>query len=1566
MDRSEHHVSRVRVDGLGAAARRSCLAVLLAVLLTGAAVVVMRGPAVAAAASPAAKCPDTATDETAAARAAAACHGQVEVAAARGEKLQVFANPNGSFTTRAAAAVQRVRKTAGRWVKPDPSLHRTVDGRVVPAATSLRISFSGGGSGPVVTIGRGPAELTLRWPTTLPAPKLAGARATYPDVLPGVDLVLTAEVEGYSELLVVKDAQSAANPALAAVRFRTTAKGLRLRQGRAGDLTAVDDAGTPLFGSGTPAMWDSSTPTERAAGPNLGSRLARPGTVRAAMPIELTGHDLLVRPDLAMLRDKATRFPVYIDPAFGKSAWTMINSTFPSQSYWSYDKQDCPDPYGSIQCAKVGYTTEPQAMIYRSLFAFGIGTLLHKHVQDAKLSMDTVYSYTNTDYGTQVRVTGGISSGTAWSNNSGSWGAVVATANSHAHDRVRRRTEWGVTSAVQKASGGTNGTLTFGLRAVSESDKNQWKKFDAGTALLTVIYNSYPNAPDQLSVAAGPCVTGASRPYVRTLTPTLKARLTDPDGTVRLLKGTFYWWKLSGGTRNSTDSVAQGSIVSGQYATATIPTGRLTDGGIYVVQAVANDGIDSGQYSATCEFQVDVTAPAAPSAVISTTYPNDGQAHGGVGTAGDFVFKPPATIPGDFDGYAFTLDPGISAASATQVTANATDHAASRSITPVVDQTYNLRVWSRDKAGNFSASPYTYTFTVRAGTGPDARWMFDDQAGTDVSEHGNTLTVSGGSWAAGRGSYGKALVLNGTAAYAATSGPVATRDPQTGGPITVHSNRSFSVAATVRLDSTAGTGQRAIVAQDGTRTSPFLLSYSVTDKKWRFAVAATDVDAPTTAAVLSNSTAATGVWTRLLATYEGTSHALKLYVDGALQTATATATTFDATGPITVGRARTAGAASSFFPGAIDDLRVYARLVLNTESEFTLLQLPNPPIVTVSNSATAYVGQTISATLSAGGDPAVTKIQYQVGVSGSVNTVILSTPGGQTPADLTSTTVGTPMLMVQGIDAAGRKSPIASTLLTFKEAPALAGRVTDAVTGTALAGITVQLSPGNLTRTTGATGTYSFTGIAAGAYEVTATTGGNGCAGEIATTEVDIDRVVTIDLMLAPESDIYGYTCKTTPNTSFVAGTTKLTLERVAAVPLPFSLPYYGGTFDTAWVSSDGALTFKDPGYSIPYQAVSLPDRSKAPHGALFPFWDDLYRDSQSSVWIGTTGSGSAQRFIVEWRNIAFYPLTGARVSFEVLLSPSGDVTFNYTGATDDRTRGGNAAVGITSPGGGYGLQYSFHDPVLTPATAITFVYPDDPWPIDYGSLSGTVLRNGKPVKDAELRIGQEPATSDGFGHYSFSDLEWGTYGIEANQGCDAADEPNVDVDGDITVDLSLSTYNDDYGYSCTWEQAEWVPGETLLPDGSDEVALPFAFPFYGGQWTTASVGAGYMYNDYPTDGSAGGEVEFWPGANPSEDEQSGTWTAVVGSAPNRQFIVEARNYAFDERPDLRLTWEMIFSEDGSVKMIFKDPPDPTAVPYGEAVWVNPYDHDGIAYHEKGEGFPTGKAVVIHPPATGS
>src|SRR5690349_974295 len=56
-------------------------------------------PAAQAAPTRAVECPAGAVDGPAALRAAVSCKGRVEVESARSERIQVFANPTGSFTS---------------------------------------------------------------------------------------------------------------------------------------------------------------------------------------------------------------------------------------------------------------------------------------------------------------------------------------------------------------------------------------------------------------------------------------------------------------------------------------------------------------------------------------------------------------------------------------------------------------------------------------------------------------------------------------------------------------------------------------------------------------------------------------------------------------------------------------------------------------------------------------------------------------------------------------------------------------------------------------------------------------------------------------------------------------------------------------------------------------------------------------------------------------------------------------------------------------------------------------------------------------------------------------------------------------------------------------------------------------------------------------------------------------------------------------------------------------------------------------------------------------------------
>src|SRR5439155_15737998 len=252
----------------------------------------------------------------------------------------------------------------------------------------------------------------------------------------------------------------------------------------------------PDPGSGEPAASDGSGP----------GRSAR----RAAMSMQVSGSDLVVVPDPALLNAADARYPLYLDPSASVGGtWTMINSTFPDQSYWRYDR---------ASHAKVGFTKDPQNMVYRSIWQMDTASWRGKHVLGATFSADLLHSWSCSNSTTELHLTGAVNSGTTWRNNSGTWGSTLATISNSSCNDARKYTEWGggaLVGVVQQSTGWP--TITLGLRASDEGSTNGWKKFDENSARLSVTFNSYPNTPDTLTIDGKPCGTGVNMAYVSTL-----------------------------------------------------------------------------------------------------------------------------------------------------------------------------------------------------------------------------------------------------------------------------------------------------------------------------------------------------------------------------------------------------------------------------------------------------------------------------------------------------------------------------------------------------------------------------------------------------------------------------------------------------------------------------------------------------------------------------------------------------------------------------------------------------------------------------------------------------------------------------------------------------------------------------------------------------------------------------------------------------------------------------------------------------------------------------------------
>jgi hypothetical protein len=566
-----------RRSGLARLRGRTGLLALAA--LTGLGVVVPAGgPAIAAPDV----APATATEARTSSEAlvlARQTHRPVEVLGERTEYTTVFAQPNG--TSIMTQTVQPTRVLQGTtWVPVDPTLARQADGSFAARASVADVSISGGGTGPLARVSLDGKFVELGWAGVLPTPSVDGATATYTEVMPGTDLRVTATATGFSEVLVVKTRHAAVNGSLARLNFKLTTKGVAASHSAGGGVDVVDSAGRVLFAAPAPMMWDSGKELQQPTKP--GDTSSGRGRRNAVMPVSLSNGDLTVTPDQAMLTDPATVFPVYIDPSFSaykqSNGWTSVWSKYPTSSFWQ-NATTSPDGSDSAKgAAKAGRVRDCGTCsdyIVRTLFRMDTAPMRGKHVLSAKFQIKQKWSWVcdpNTSAGSRKEnlwLTGAISSSTTW-NAQPSWTNLSAATALHAYASSNGcappgQVEFTATTAVAQAVAKGWPNLTLGLRAADETSVNYWKRWDENPS-IAITYNSYPNQPDRLATDVWGCGTSTNYPWIRTQTPTLKARLTDGGSDGQMLTGDFYWWQHSGGTRSETNKVSQASVSPGATA----------------------------------------------------------------------------------------------------------------------------------------------------------------------------------------------------------------------------------------------------------------------------------------------------------------------------------------------------------------------------------------------------------------------------------------------------------------------------------------------------------------------------------------------------------------------------------------------------------------------------------------------------------------------------------------------------------------------------------------------------------------------------------------------------------------------------------------------------------------------------------------------------------------------------------------------------------------------------------------------------------------------------------------
>ncbi|WP_260727077.1 PQQ-dependent sugar dehydrogenase [Dactylosporangium roseum] len=269
----------------------------------------------------------------------------------------------------------------------------------------------------------------------------------------------------------------------------------------------------------------------------------------------------------------------------------------------------------------------------------------------------------------------------------------------------------------------------------------------------------------------------------------------------------------------------------------------------------------------------------------------------------------------------------------------------------------------------------------------------------------------------------------------------------------------------------------------------------------------------------------------------------------------------------------------------------------------------------------------------------------------------------------------------------------------------ITGTVTNQGTGTPVSGATVTLSPGGATKTTGANGTYTFTGVTVGNYTVSASVGSGGaCGGGGASAPVTVTAgTSTVNLALTQGADAFGYTCADGTR-AFIDADTPLTLtgdEGIAELTLPFPVKVYGQSYPTAWVDTNGKVSFVNPG-AANADHTTLPTTA-APNATAYPFWSDLVIDGSASVRTGLTGTAPNRAYVVEWRNVYLYGNTSRRLTFEAVFYENGDIAFAYKDLDNAFEQGSDATVGIENAAGTIAYQYSNNQPTLRSGKGVLF-----------------------------------------------------------------------------------------------------------------------------------------------------------------------------------------------------------------------------------------------------------------------
>lgn len=513
-----------------------------------------------------------------------------------------MALPDGRMRREVSTRPVRVAQ-GGAWVPVDTDLVAVGDWWV-PVASAAPVRFSRGGSELIAQTrtvsGEWVSESSMFG--VLPAPVIEGDTATYPEVMPGVDLKLVATKTGMASIYVVKSEAAAKSSGLASLQIAVD--GAELTSPDQGRVAATADDGSSLIAA-QPLWWDSSgggtyrEPGEEAPPAPVSHRVAED-------QLTMDVGSSVAQAETGNAKDLV--YPIFVDPdwSIGMSDAWYTDAAYPNASYLTA---------GASDVLRVGNYAQ-----YRSDMFFEFPLDL--------AGSDVLYAVLDT---TQVATAacppGWISShyvtiftpGYTWDQEqawkqSGDmwWSGTIDSQQGAGCGAGPTPLGWTMTDEVAAIVDTGAEWVHFGFTGEDGMSRKHFSR----DATLIVEYNNPPDVPTdpRMISPAAPCGTAAVPAVVGAGNVTVQVDQTDPDpGGVDTNFDLVKASKLS----KVVQEHASGLLAQGPRSVAF--TG-LTEGVTYAWRARGNDGLTNGVgYTPWCYFTVDTTSPAVPTVSTAAT-----------------------------------------------------------------------------------------------------------------------------------------------------------------------------------------------------------------------------------------------------------------------------------------------------------------------------------------------------------------------------------------------------------------------------------------------------------------------------------------------------------------------------------------------------------------------------------------------------------------------------------------------------------------------------------------------------------------------------------------------------------------------------------------------------------------------------------------------------------------------------------------------------------------------------------------------------------------------------------